>query len=72
MQRRIMKNRALIYIFFLGTALSACSKGSHYDAPEEQADTTVQTKEIKLEDIDNQLKTDQEREDSMKKALGIE
>ncbi len=40
---------------------------------EEETQTEVSAdKEIKMEDVDEQLKTDQERMDSVKKELGIE
>ena len=41
-------------------------------ATEQPAETVPADKEIKMDDVESQLKSDEERADSLKKALGIE
>ncbi len=54
------------------TALFVACSSTPKQTQEEPNSAVSEDKEIKMEDVDDQLKSDQERMDSVKKALGIE
>ena len=71
MHFRKMKRTYLFIAAAVSTFAMSCNSAS--DQKHEQNKQEVPAdKEIKLEDVNDQIKTDQERADSIKKALGIE
>lgn len=52
--------------------LSSCTSESKNDTPSEQTEPPTADQVIEADEVDDQVKRDQERADSMKRALGIE
>lgn len=65
-----MKHLTFFVTLAVCALLSSCNSSSK-NVHEDPA-SIPEGKEIKMDDVDSQLKTDAERADSMKKALGIE
>ena len=66
-----MKLKYLLSMVVASALYVACSSTPQKNEEETQTEVSAD-KEIKMEDVDEQLKTDQERMDSVKKELGIE
>ncbi len=66
--------KTLLYTFGIlltSAALVSCGGSQDSDKDTNSIDAPAE-KEIKLEDVSDQVKTDQEKYDSAKRALGIE
>jgi len=50
----------------------ACTSESKNDTPSDQTEPPAADQVIEADEVDDQVKRDQERADSMKRALGIE
>jgi len=66
-----MKNLLILFTIIGLSALIGCNSSDSRNT-HESPESIPEGKEIKMDDVDNQLKRDAEKADSVKKALGIE
>ena len=66
-----MKHKKIVFAFIIAGTMFACNSSDSRNT-HESPESIPEGKEIKLDQVDDQLKRDAEKADSVRKELGIE